>query len=112
MIICDHQSVAGFFGTKVSKILITRVLRYTHSSMKFRMCCVTQVLDATFDDLEPLALPRMPGFMSGTAGCAEQRRQRFNSVADPGYLSRILIFTHPKSRISDPGSKNNNKREG
>jgi hypothetical protein len=27
-----------------------------------------------------------------------------NSVADPGYLSRILIFTHP-------GSKNRNKRE-
>jgi hypothetical protein len=27
------------------------------------------------------------------------------SVADPGCLSRILIFTHPGSRISDPGSK-------
>jgi hypothetical protein len=26
--------------------------------------------------------------------------------------SRILIFTHPGSRISDPGSKNSNKREG
>jgi hypothetical protein len=25
--------------------------------------------------------------------------------------SRILIFTHPGSRISDPGSKNSNKRE-
>jgi hypothetical protein len=24
------------------------------------------------------------------------------SVADPGCLSRILIFTHPGSRISDP----------
>jgi hypothetical protein len=24
----------------------------------------------------------------------------------------ILIFTHPGSRISDPGSKNSNKREG
>jgi hypothetical protein len=24
--------------------------------------------------------------------------------------SRILIFTHPGSRISDPGSKNSNKR--
>jgi hypothetical protein len=34
------------------------------------------------------------------------------SVADPGCLSRILIFTHPGSRISDPGSKNSNKREG
>ncbi len=40
------------------------------------------------------------------------------SVADPGCLSRILIFTHPGSRISDPGSripdpgfKNSNKRE-
>jgi hypothetical protein len=30
------------------------------------------------------------------------------SVADPGCLSRILIFTHPGSRISDPGTKNNN----
>jgi hypothetical protein len=28
----------------------------------------------------------------------------------PGY--RILNFTHPLSRISDPGSKNSNKREG
>ncbi len=27
------------------------------------------------------------------------------SVADPGCLSRILIFTHPGSRISDPGSQ-------
>jgi hypothetical protein len=27
-----------------------------------------------------------------------------SSVADPGcFLSRILIFTHPGSRISDPG---------
>jgi hypothetical protein len=34
------------------------------------------------------------------------------SVADPGCLSRILIFTHPGSRISDPGSKNSIKREG
>jgi hypothetical protein len=40
------------------------------------------------------------------------------SVADPGCLSRIpdsgsriLIYTHPGSRISDPGSKNSNKRE-
>ncbi len=35
----------------------------------------------------------------------------FWSVADPGCLSRILIFTHPGSRISDPGSKNSNKRQ-
>jgi hypothetical protein len=34
----------------------------------------------------------------------------FPSVADPGCLSRILIFTHPGSRIPDP--KNSNKREG
>ncbi len=27
------------------------------------------------------------------------------SVADPGCLSRILIFIHPGSRISDPGSR-------
>ncbi len=26
--------------------------------------------------------------------------------------SRILLFTHPGSRISDPGSQNSNKREG
>jgi hypothetical protein len=37
-----------------------------------------------------------------------------SSEADPGCLSRsqILIFTHPGSRISDPGPKNSNKREG
>ncbi len=34
------------------------------------------------------------------------------SVADPGCLSRIMIFIHPGSCISDPGSKNSNKREG
>jgi hypothetical protein len=34
------------------------------------------------------------------------------SVADPGYLSRILNFVHPGFRISDPGSKNCNKIEG
>jgi hypothetical protein len=33
------------------------------------------------------------------------------SGADPGCLSWILIFTHPGSRISDPGSKNSNIRE-
>jgi hypothetical protein len=35
------------------------------------------------------------------------------SVADPGCLFRIPDpdFTHPGSRISDPGSKNSNKRE-
>jgi hypothetical protein len=27
------------------------------------------------------------------------------SVADPGCLSRILIFTRPESRILDPGSR-------
>jgi hypothetical protein len=34
------------------------------------------------------------------------------SVADPGCLSRNLIFVHPGSRISVPGSKNSSKREG
>ncbi len=29
----------------------------------------------------------------------------FASVADPGCLSRILIFTHPGSRIPDLGSR-------
>jgi hypothetical protein len=33
------------------------------------------------------------------------------SVADQGCLSRILIFTRPGSRISDPGSKNSNTKE-
>jgi hypothetical protein len=33
-------------------------------------------------------------------------------ISDPDfYPSRFLIFTHPGSRISDPGSKNSNKRE-
>jgi hypothetical protein len=33
-------------------------------------------------------------------------------IRDVSPGSRILIFTHPGSRISDPGSKNSNKREG
>ncbi len=39
--------------------------------------------------------------------CVKMSRFRnlLGSVADPGYLSRILIFTHPGSRISDPGSR-------
>ncbi len=32
------------------------------------------------------------------------------SVADPGCLSRILIFIHPGSRILDPWSNKSNKR--
>ncbi len=35
-----------------------------------------------------------------------------NRVADPRCLSRILIFIHPGSRISYPGSNNTTKREG
>jgi hypothetical protein len=31
-----------------------------------------------------------------------QYRYCITSVADPGCLSRILIFTHPGSRIPDP----------
>jgi hypothetical protein len=67
--------------------------------------------------------------MSGLGGRVKRRQvnnifslsQNFNyrdvcrppgSVADPGCLSRILIFTHPGSRIPDLGSKNSNKREG
>jgi hypothetical protein len=34
------------------------------------------------------------------------------SAADPGCLSRILIFIRPGYRISDPGSNSSNKREG
>ncbi len=46
--------------------------------------------------------------------CGGKGEGRFYSVLRirdvyPG--SRILIFTHPGSRISDPGSKNSNKRE-
>ena len=33
-------------------------------------------------------------------------------IPDPGCLSRILIFTHPGSRISVPGSKNSKKERG
>jgi hypothetical protein len=42
----------------------------------------------------------------------EQIQVQLSSVADPGCLSRILIFVHPGSRIPNPGSKNSNKREG
>jgi hypothetical protein len=34
------------------------------------------------------------------------------SVADPGCLSRFLIFFHPGSRSSDPGSKTETKKRG
>jgi hypothetical protein len=34
------------------------------------------------------------------------------SVADPGCVSRILIFTRPGSRIQDPGSKTATKEMG
>jgi hypothetical protein len=45
----------------------------------------------------------------------EQKKEMWKTVLRirdvyPG--SRILIFTHPGSRISDPGSKNSKKREG
>jgi hypothetical protein len=40
------------------------------------------------------------------------RVQEFFSVADPGFLSRILIFTHPGSRIPDPGPKTGKKKRG
>ncbi len=33
-----------------------------------------------------------------------------SSVADPGCLSRIPIFTHPRFRIPEPGSNNNNNQ--
>jgi hypothetical protein len=39
------------------------------------------------------AVPRVPG---------HDLNLDKSSVADPGCLSRILIFTHPGSRISDP----------
>jgi hypothetical protein len=41
-----------------------------------------------------------------------QKSCLYYSVADPGCLTRILIFTHSGSRIPDLGSKNSNKREG
>ena len=47
-----------------------------------------------------------------TALCLKKFSSYFNakiSVADPGCLSRILIFTHPGI---PPGSKDSNKREG
>jgi hypothetical protein len=40
-----------------------------------------------------------------TGGRSGSRRTKYpqkSSVADPKCLSRILIFTHPGSRISDP----------
>jgi hypothetical protein len=33
------------------------------------------------------------------------------SVADPGCLSRILIFTHPGSRIPDPKTRTKERGE-
>ncbi len=35
-----------------------------------------------------------------------------NSVADPGCLSRVLIFTHPGSRIPDPKTATTKKDRG
>jgi hypothetical protein len=34
--------------------------------------------------------------------CKSSNKEVKFSVADPGCLSRILIFTHPGSRIPDP----------
>jgi hypothetical protein len=57
-------------------------------------------------------------FFAGTIKSRHLTRTGFrlllSSVGDPECLSRILIFTLPGfgSRISDPGSKNSNKREG
>jgi hypothetical protein len=36
---------------------------------------------------------------------AGNKKKKKYSVADPGCLSRILIFTYPGSRISDLGSR-------
>jgi hypothetical protein len=50
-------------------------------------------------DSADLYLPR-PEFKKRLASYRYFRL--FSSVADPGCLSRILIFTHPGSRIPDP----------
>jgi hypothetical protein len=47
-----------------------------------------------------------PPCTCGTCRTVEQLKVKVApSVADPGCLFRILIFTHPGSRISDPGSR-------
>jgi hypothetical protein len=38
-------------------------------------------------------------------GCLSRIRDVY--IADPGCLSRIRVFSHPGSRISDPGSQKN-----
>jgi hypothetical protein len=43
---------------------------------------------------------------------SKQNSFSLSSVADPGSLSLILIFTHPGSLISDPGSKTATKERG
>jgi broad specificity phosphatase PhoE len=43
---------------------------------------------------------------------AKRLRQLVLRIRDVYPGSRILIFTHPGSRILDPGSKNRYKREG
>jgi hypothetical protein len=49
-------------------------------------------------------------FFFGILEVTEERSWIRSSVADPECLSPILIFTHCGTRISDPGSKNSNKR--
>jgi hypothetical protein len=49
---------------------------------------------------------------SVTSRTQKPQRRVFSSVADPGCLSRIPDPDFYPSRISDPGSKNSNKRQG
>ncbi len=52
----------------------------------------------------------MSGDEDGGGNVGEEKE--WGSVADPGCLSRIPDPDFYPSRISDPGSKNRNKREG
>jgi hypothetical protein len=40
------------------------------------------------------------------------KQESFPVTHQRSFSAIFLVFTHPGSRISDPGSKNSNKREG
>ncbi len=100
---CNFWSKKFFFSCIFPPFLVKTLDRDPDS---------VKILDPDWVNVEPML--RM---ISGSYWCiagADSERDNFHtlscSVADPGCLSRILIFT--PSRIWDLGSKNSNERQG
>ncbi len=96
---------------------LSRIMIFTHPGSRIRkqqqkrrvnIICCTFFCSHKFHKIENNFIFETPKKINSNF---QRMIDLFTSVADPGCLSRILIFTHPGSRISDPGSKNSNKRE-